>query len=139
SPPVLWQDGGNALLVNLAHVRAVPGDGLVDVIVPVRCDQTGAADVTVTFVTGSEQRAAGGLAVTEDRPRGPREVVENWHEALIAFAWHTLLGAMAAVTHAAGSDPAGRPLVVADVIVSRQGLTLVPMARHVFDRSGNIG
>ena len=35
-PPVLWQDSGNQLLVALAGVRAVLGDGLIEFTVPVQ-------------------------------------------------------------------------------------------------------
>ena len=105
-PPVLWERGGSRLLVLLAGVRAKPGDGLVDIIVPVQCDELAQSDrlaeVTVTFVTGSPDRPAGGLAVTEDRPRGPALVVEVWHEQLIAFAWHTFVKATAAMAQPYG-------------------------------------
>ena len=37
------------------------------------------------------------MTTTEDHPRGPAVVVENWHEPLIAFAWQTLLIATSAV------------------------------------------
>jgi hypothetical protein len=131
-PPVLWQDSGNALLVQLAGVRAALGDGFVELTVPVTCDQTGDAKVTVTFVTGTPDRPAGGIATTEDRPRGPAVIVENWHEQLIAFCWHTLVIATSALSGAVGSDLAGNALVTAGLMATANGLGVTPMGRHAF-------
>ena len=131
-PPVLWQDGGNELLVLLAGVRAELGDGFVEITIPVTCDQTGDAEVTVTFITGTPDRPAGGMATTEDHPRGPSVVVENWPEALIAFAWQTLLTATSAVSGAGSTDLSGRSLIAAGLEVNADGLRVTPMARHTF-------
>ena len=131
-PPVLWQDSGNALLVRIAGVRADLGDGFVELTVPVSCDQTGDAKVTVTFVTGTPDRPAGGIATTEDRPRGPAVIVENWHEQLIAFCWHTLVIATSALSGAVGGDLAGNSLISAGLMVTPKGLAVTPMGRHAF-------
>jgi hypothetical protein len=134
APSVLWEQGGNQLLIELAQVRAQPGDGLIDVIVPVRCDQIREAEVTATFVTGSPDRPAGGVAATESRPRGPSEVVDAWAEPLVAFAWHTLVIALSALSGTGANDPSGRPLVTIGIVASPAGVSLSPMARHEFDR-----
>jgi len=131
-PPVLWEDGGNELLVILKGIRAEIGDGFVEITIPVSCDQSGDAEVTVTFVTGTPDRPAGGLATTEDHPRGPAVVVENWAEPLIALAWQTLLVATGAVSSAGGADFAGRDLIAAGLEVNADGLRVTPMARHTF-------
>src|SRR5207248_3147854 len=144
-PPVLWERGGNRLLVLIGGVHAKPGHGFVDVIVPVQCDEltkidrgsapaTGGADVTVTFVTGSPDRPAGALAVTEDRPRGPAVVVEVWHEQLIAFAWHTFVRATAALAHIGAPDVSGRDLITVAITATPREVTVQPMARHISDR-----
>lgn len=140
APPVLWDQGGNQLLVDIAKVSAVVGDGLIDVVVPVRCDQTQGIDaaITVTFVTGSPDRPAGGLAVTESRPRGPAVVVDVWAEPLIAFAWHALVIALAALSGTGATDPAGQPLVTIGIAASANGVSLAPMARYEFDRFGQL-
>jgi hypothetical protein len=138
APPVLWELGGNQLLVDIANVRAQPGDGLIDVVVPVQCDQTGAVEITATFVTGSADRPAGGIAVTESRPRGPAAVVDAWAEPLIAFAWHALVSALAALSSTGATDPAGQPLVTVEIVASPNGVLLSPMARHQFDRFGQL-
>jgi hypothetical protein len=131
-PPVLWQDSGNALLVQLAGVHADLGDGLIELTVPVSCDQTGDAKVFVTFVTGTPDRPTGGIATTEDRPRGPAAIVENWHEQLIAFCWHTLVIATSALSGTVGSDLAGNSLITAGLMATPNGLGVVPMGRHAF-------
>ena len=69
--PVLWREGDLELLVQPAGVSARFGTGVVVVTIPVSCDQTGAAEVHVTFVVGDQKRPAGLLAATEERPRGP--------------------------------------------------------------------
>jgi hypothetical protein len=131
-PPVLWQDSGNALLVQLAGVHADLGDGFIELSVPVSCDQTGDAKVFVTFVTGTPDRPTGGIATTEDRPRGPAVIVESWHEQLIAFCWHTLVIATSALSGAVGSDLAGSSLITAGLMATPNGLGVVPMGRHAF-------
>ncbi len=142
-PPILWEEGGSRLVVNVAKVQVTPQDGVVDITIPVRCDETGDAAVTVTFVTGSADRPTGGLAATEDRPRGPAVVVERWHEALIAFAWHTFVAATAAVSATGGTDPAGRPLITAGItaiarrlVGAPDGPSRVRSLRHQRDQRG---
>jgi len=135
-PALLWQDGANQLLVRVAGVRADLGNGMVQLTVPVTCDQTGDVDVTVTFVTGTPDRPAGGIATTEDHPRGPSVVVENWAQPLIAFAWHTLLVATSSLSGAAGGDFSGRDLIAAALAVNADGFTVTPMGRHPFIATG---
>jgi len=131
-PPVLWQESGNALLVKLAGIQATLGDGFVELAVPVTCDQTGDTKVTVTFVTGTPDRPTGGIATTEDRPRGPAVIVENWHDQLIALCWHTLVIATSALSGVVGADLAGKSLVTAGLMATPKGLGVTPMGRHAF-------
>ncbi len=137
-PPVLWESGGNRLLVQLAGVTAPVSTGAVEFTIPVSCDQTGDTPVTVTFVAGSANRPAGGVATTEDRPRGDPVIVENWHEQLIAFAWNILLIATSALSGTVGADRSGRPLIVGTLAADRSGLSVLPMARHSFVQTGTL-
>jgi hypothetical protein len=132
APPVLWEQDGARLLIRVAEVRAQLSTGLVEMVVPVTCDQTGDADVTVTFLTGSTDRPAGGIATTEDHPRGPAVVVEGWAEPIIAFAWQTLVVATSALSNAGGDDLSGRDLVTAALDITADGMTVTPMGRHTF-------
>lgn len=135
-PPVLWEADGGQLLVRVAGVSARLGTGLIDLTIPVSCDQTGDTAVTVTFLTGTPDRPTGGVTITEDHPRGPAVVVENWHDALIAFAWQTILIATSAMSGAVGTDSGGRALITQSLSVTADGLTVTPMAQHVFTQGG---
>jgi hypothetical protein len=127
---VLWSTDAGQLLVRIAEVHADLTDGAIVITLPVTCDQTGPVDVTVTFITGSPDQPTGGVATAEDHPRGPEVVVEN--EPLVALAWHTLVIAIGAMSGAGGNDFSGRDLISASFAVSKDGLTVTPMARHTF-------
>jgi hypothetical protein len=133
---VVWTLAGNELLVLLAKVTVkLVGDGIALVRIPVHCDQVEAAAVTVPIAVGDNKRPAGLLAATEDRPRGPAAVVDVWSEALTAFAWQALLAIATAVAAGAGTDVDGAPLVPAGLTASANGLRILTMARHPFDRT----
>lgn len=131
-PAVYWEEDGNELLVKIAEVRADLRTGAVVVTIPVSCDQTGDAEVTVSFITGTPDRPAGGIATSEDHPRGPAPIVENWAEQLIALAWHTLVIATGSLSHGGGNDRSGRELVTAGFSVTADGLAVTPIGRHTF-------
>jgi hypothetical protein len=129
---VVWVDGESELAVRLAGVRAETRDGAVVVTIPVRCDQTGETEVHVTFAVGRPGQPAGLYAATQRRPRGPAVVVDTWAEAIVAFAWQILLGLATGLAGATGKDARGNRLVPAELEATRDGLTIVPMARHRF-------
>ena len=131
---VVWKKGDRSLMIFPARVSAKFGPGVVAVTIPVSCDQTGDVAVTVTFVVGDPARPAGLLAATEARPRGPAIIVNSWGENLIAFAWETMLELCGNIAGEAGRDVDGAPLVPIALTASPYGLTIVPMARHTFDR-----
>jgi hypothetical protein len=129
---VVWVDGESELAVGLAGVRVETGDGVVVVTIPVRCDQTGEAEVHVTFAVGRPGQPAGLYATAQRRPRGPAVVVDTWAEAIVAFAWQILLGLATGLAGATGKDARGNRLVPAELEATGEGLTIVPMARHRF-------
>lgn len=131
---VVWSQSGNELLVLLAKVAVQVDDGIALVDIPVSCDQLPKGRVTVAFAVGDDRRPAGMLALTEDRPRGPGVVVDVWGEALTAFAWQVLLTVCASVAGGAGEDVDGAPLIPAALIATANGLRILTMARHTFDR-----
>ena len=133
---VVWSLAGNELLVVLSRVTVrLIDDGVALVRIPVHCDQVDEALVTVPIAVGDDARPAGMLAATEDRPRGPAAVVDVWGEALTAFAWQVLLTVSTGVAAGAGTDVAGAPLVPAGLTASANGLRILTMARHPFDRT----
>jgi hypothetical protein len=131
---VVWTHGGSELLVIVAKVRVRVDKGLVLVSIPVSCDQVPDARIDVGFAVGDDERPAGMLAVTEDRPRGPRAVVDVWGDALTAFAWQIVLSLTSGVAGATGEDADRAPLLPAALTASPNGLRILTMARHTFDR-----
>ena len=134
SGEVVWTLQGNELLVRPGRVSASTRPGLILVTIPVHCDQVKAADVLVAFAVGDASRPAGLVAVTEDRPRGPTEVVDLWGEALTAFAWALLLRLSSSLAGTAGEDLDGAPLVPAAIAADQGALRVLTQARHDFDR-----
>jgi hypothetical protein len=131
---VLWQKGDLQLLVHIAQIEIGLDDGSITVNIPVECDETGRTSVTVIFAVGSSRRAAGALAVTEDRPRGPVAIVTLWSDEIIALAWHGVMEGVLGVAGAAGEDEDGAALIPATFSVTANNVTVQPMARHTFDR-----
>jgi hypothetical protein len=68
----VWVRGESQLAVGLTGIRVTTQEGLVGVVLPVRCDQTGRAEVTVTFAVGSEKQPAGLFAAAHRGRPGPR-------------------------------------------------------------------
>ena len=131
---VVWSQGGNELLVLLAKVQVRLSDGIALVLIPASCDEEREALVTVAFAVGDDRRPAGLLAATENRPRGPGAVVDLWGDALTAFAWRVLLLVSTGVAGHVGQDVDGAPLVPAGLTANGNGLRILTMARHTFDR-----
>lgn len=129
---VVWVDGDSELAVEYAAVRIALGAGRLDLTLPVRCDQTGPAEVVVTFAVGRPDAPAGVYAATARRPTGPRLVVDAWGEALVAFAWDVVLTLVAQLAGARGKDARGNLLVPAELAVTDDALTVAPMGRFRF-------
>lgn len=131
---VLWQSAAGELLVRPAQLRLQMRDGLLGISLPIFCDQTGAAEVHITFAVGSPQRAAGLLATTEERPRGPAAVVDVWGDALVGLAWQAVLTLLEGLAAESGRDQDGMPLLPVALTVGASGLVVQVAARHAFDR-----
>ena len=135
---VVWVEGENELAVGIAAVDVKLTDGLIRVLIPVRCDQTGEATVEVLFATGSPAEPAGLYAATTRRPNGPEAVVAAWGDALVAFAWQCVLELVAGIAAAIGKDSRGNLLVPVELSVSSGGIEILPMARHRFAGSSTL-
>jgi hypothetical protein len=135
---VVWVEGDRELAVNLDAVRVKLADGFIRMGLAVRCDQIGSTTVEIVFAVGSPNQPAGLYASTYRKPEGPALVVDAWGEALVAFAWQCLLGLVAGVAGAFGKDARGNVLVPVELIASRRGLEIVPMARHRFSGSSGL-
>ena len=131
---VKWREGDRELLIFPAGVRVQFATGVIAVSIPCSCDQTRPALVHVSFVVGDPNQPAGLIAATDARPRGPAVIVDAWGDALVAYAWHIVLEVVAGVAGEAGRDVDGSRLVPIGLAASGEGMFVVPMARHVFDR-----
>jgi hypothetical protein len=134
---VVWVNGDSQLAVGLTGIEVTPADGLLTVVIPVRCDQTGPEHVSVTFAVGTDKQPAGLFAATQRRPSGPAVIIEAWGENLVAYAWQCVLGLVSGVAGAVGKDSRGNVLVPAELTVNADGIGVVAMARHRF--SGSTG
>jgi hypothetical protein len=134
NPQVVWSDGTNELLVDIAGTAVTTMDGLVLVTIPVSCEETGRQTVQVTFATGSPENPAGLVFATDTVPKGPPEIVETWGEALVAHAWASLLRVLSTLAGVAGADQDGAGLVPAGLTADRNGVKLIVIARHAMDR-----
>jgi hypothetical protein len=135
---VVWVEGESELAVGLDGWKASFGDGFVRLALPVRCDQTGAASVEVRFACGSPDRPAGLYAAAERRPQGPELIVRAWGDSLVAFAWQCLLELVTGLANAVGKDQRGNLLVPVELVATRRGIEVVPMARHRFSGSSGL-
>ncbi len=130
----VWFLGDSELMVFPAKTELEMQDGRILVHIPVRCDQTGSARITVPFAVGSEKRPGGLLAAAPARPAGPAEIVELWADALTAFAWGAVLELFQALAAGAGEDADNQGLIPAAVTAGKAGLKIGTLARHGFDR-----
>jgi hypothetical protein len=135
---VVWVEGENELAVNIARIDFKLADGLIRMLIPVRCDQSGAATVEVLFATGSAKEPTGLYAATARRPNGPEVVVMAWGDALVAFAWHVVLELITGIAAATGKDARGNLLVPVELALSARGIEILPMARHRFSGSSTL-
>jgi len=132
---IVWVHGDSELAINLAGLRAEFLDGLIQVLIPVRCDQTGTETIKIVFAVGTEDKPAGLFASSYRRPNGPSLIVDVWGESLVAFAWQCVLGMVTGIAGATGKDARGNVLVPAELTASRNGIQIVPMARYRFSGS----
>jgi len=133
APAQVWVKDSSELLVFSGKVQLALNDGLVLMTIPVSCDQS-TARVQVPFAVGSKDQPSGLMFATEERPRGPDVIVDVWGEALTAFAWRLLMDAVVKVAAQSGVDADGAGLVPIALAAAPTGVTLLPMARHPFDR-----
>lgn len=130
---IVWDDGVNLLAVHAAKVRTVVTDGMVRVLVPVACDQT-RATMEIAFAVGSEQRVAGMIAATADRPAGDALIARVWGDALIAFAYGMILDLADSLAGASGRDERNDRLVPRALVARRGQLSVETQARFAYDR-----
>jgi hypothetical protein len=130
----VWVKDDSELLVYTDKVGIALDDGLIVVTIPVSCDQTGDVVTQVPLAVGGRERPAGMVVATEERPRGPAPIVDLWGESLTAFAWRLLMAVTTRIAFESGVDQDRQGLIPAALVASREGLRVLTMARHTFDR-----
>jgi hypothetical protein len=134
TPSVVWVRGDSELAVHTARTRVALGPGVLLIGVPVECDQTGPAEVTVPFALGSKNLNAGLLMAAQPRPDGPALLVEQWGAVLTAAVYRAVLDVVSAAAATAGVDTDGTALLPGAVSTDGERLTIIPQARHAIDR-----
>lgn len=134
SDAVVWRDGQDELIVFASGIRVILRTGLVLVGVPVYCDQTGRAEVTIVFAVGGSDAPTGLVMATETTPRGPDVIVSRWGDQLTAVGYDALLRVAAGVTSAIGADVMDEPLIPAALEAGPDGLRITPQARYRIGR-----
>jgi hypothetical protein len=135
---VVWTEAGSELAVGFDKMSVKLAQGLIELLIPVRCDQLRAAQVTVRFAVGSPGAPAGLYAASSRVPEGPELIVNAWGEALVAFGWHCLLELITGIAGATGKDKRGNVLVPVELSVTSRGIEIVPMTRHRFAGSSSL-
>lgn len=130
----VWTSGPSELAVITGKIAVALDDGLVIVTIPVSCDQLASASIQVPFAMGGKDTPAGMVVATEEKPRGPALIVDLWGEALTAYAWRLLITVMHRVSLQSGVDQDGAGLVPVALTATKDAITVLPMARHTFDR-----
>ncbi len=131
---VIWVHGDSELAVSLVGISARLSDGLIRVLIPVRCDQISKATIEVAFAVGTADKPSGLFASAYRRPNGPPVIVAAWGENLVAFAWQCVLGMVSGIAGATGRDASGDFLVPVELTASEKGIQILPMARHRLSR-----
>lgn len=137
SGDVVWTSGDDELLVHTGTVRLILTDGFAIVGIGVFTEQTGDAQVSVPFVLGGPGSPLGFVVGTETVPRGPALIVQRWGTHLQGVAWQALVHSVAGVAAAAGVDDQNQVLLPAALTATANGLTVLPQARHTFDRTAS--
>lgn len=135
-PPakVIWRDADGEVLVHLDQTKVVMFPGLVLVALTLETDQTGQGQLVVPFAVGSPASPAGLLAVTEQRPRGPAQLVDRWGDSATAAAWLALLDLAHGLALQSGVDTSGARLIPGAISSDGHSLSVIPQARHAGDR-----
>ncbi len=107
APRVVWNDGGDELLLHLDSLRTRFSRDALSVGLDVETDQTGRQPVQVVFsLAGDAGQAL--VAATEELPRGDERVVARWGRALQDALWAVLVGA---AQQQAAAQPGARPVM----------------------------
>lgn len=128
---VIWDDGVNQLIVHASQVTATLTDGMIRVDVKVEADKL-RATMQIPFAVGSEERLAGLVMATTDRPAGNALIAQVWGGALIAFAHNALVAATESLAGASGRDVQNNRLIPRALVARRGSIIVESQARFAF-------
>jgi len=130
TPTVVWTLGRNELLVHSDRTNIRCSSGVVTITATVECDQHKRVGIPVPLGVGTRKAPAGLVMTTFTDLEGPAAIVDTWHDAIVAFAWETLLETASVIAGAVGNDKRGRPLVPGSIAAAPGKLLVQPIARH---------
>ena len=136
TPEVVWSLGRNELLVHSDQTRIRCSSGVVVITATVECDQHKPVRIPVPLGVGTRKAPAGLVMTTFTDLEGPEEIVTTWHDAIVAFAWETLIETARVVAARVGNDARGRPLVPGSIAAAPRKLLVQPIARHKLTAAG---
>jgi len=129
TPLVVWTQGDSELLVHSDKTRISLSSGVVTLRITVECDEYKKLVIPVPIGVGTKQSPSGLVMSTFGDLEGPAELVEAWSDALIAFAWESLLEISRVICSEVGKDKRGLPLVPGSIAAAPDQLLLQPVAR----------
>lgn len=129
SPRVVWSHGDSELLVHSDQTRIRCTSGVVTISVSVECDQFQSVTIPVPIGVGTRSTASGLVMSSFDDLEGPDALVEAWSDAIIAFAWESLIEVARAISAEVGNDARGLALVPGNIGAAPGVLLIQPVAR----------
>jgi hypothetical protein len=129
SPKVVWSQSDSELLVHSDKTTLDITSGLVTITVTVSCDQHEQVAIPVPFGIGQKTLASGLVMSSFQDLQGPKGILEIWSEAIIAFAWESLLELASTICAQVGRDARGLPLVPGTIGASANRLLIQPVSR----------
>lgn len=129
TPLVVWNHGDSELLVHSDQTTINCTSGVVTISVTVECDQYQQVTIPVPIGVGQKKSVTGLVMSSFQDLQGPTGLVEIWSDAIIAFAWETLLELATTICAQVGNDARGLPLVPGTIGASPDRLLIQPVSR----------
>ncbi len=120
--PVVWRDAESELLVHPSRTSVRYAPGFVFVELAVFTDQTGDAQLLLSYKIGASPNEASLTAVAESRPRGDPTLAARWAEPVTPLVWFALLRCGQVML---GRRRTKTPLVVAGVYTLGKVLSFI--------------
>lgn len=130
TPLVVWSHGDSELLVHSDQTRIACSSGVVTILIAVACDQHHLVKIPVPIGVGTQKSVSGLVMSSFQDLEGPEEIVATWSDAIIAFAWESLIEVARVICAEVGRDARGRPLVPGSIGAAPDQLLIQPVSRY---------